>query len=483
MRRDVDRTEIPSGSAYNLLDFIPDEIQAVTGGRGGWTYAGSSLSAATQIKAMGFYTSPSGPSSNRLLAIDQAKVLWDVIAASNLGTAANLPTGPGFFHRTVTVWPTAAAPITCGGGAPGTIAGAPTDSVFGLVYKDHSVLACPAVPGGLHVRLYFSAAGDPTTWDTTYGYWDTSGTIIGLAALPNNILIFHPDSTERLRGAVPPPGSDMVLEPFLPNVGCIDGFSIAYWQQNAIFASPQGIYMTNGTSSVDLTDAAQLKTYWQSLMSSYATTWRIAGGVYRDHYIVSINNGNTLIDCLCFSLTNRTAWRFTNLHGSSFVNTQQSQQEKLYMGLWSAGRVAELSTLWSPASAVKQDADGTTPTPIVETGMFRGYDRLHRRWIESMGKQKWRWCYVDYDIRDAASDNPTGTLSYCTDPAGSYTQAGLTIAESTKTTRVRRALSPTQGGATHSQMLGLKFAVTGPYASANLYTLEGAFEPIETGAL
>ena len=39
MRRDIDRTEIPGGSAYNMIDFIPDEIQAVTGGRGGWTYA------------------------------------------------------------------------------------------------------------------------------------------------------------------------------------------------------------------------------------------------------------------------------------------------------------------------------------------------------------------------------------------------------------------------------------------------------------
>jgi len=120
---------------------------------------------------------------------------------------------------------------------------------------------------------------------------------------------------------------------------------------------------------------------------------------------------------------------------------------------------------------------------IIETGMFRGYDRLHRRWIESMGKQKWRWVYADYDLRDSASDNPTATLSYCSTPTGAYTTAGLTLAATTDYKRVRRALSPTQGGATHSQMLGLKFAVTGPYASAKLYTLEGAFEPIEIGAL
>lgn len=153
------------------------------------------------------------------------------------------------------------------------------------------------------------------------------------------------------------------------------------------------------------------------------------------------------------------------------------------MGQWNAGRVVQLSTLWNPSASVKQDGDGTNPTPIVETGMFRGFDRLHRRWIESMGKQKWRFGYVDYDLRDAASDNPTAALSYCTSPTGSYTQAGLALPETTDVTRKRRSFSPTQGGATHSQMLGLKFAVTGPYSSAKLYTLEGSFEPIEIGAL
>jgi hypothetical protein len=132
---------------------------------------------------------------------------------------------------------------------------------------------------------------------------------------------------------------------------------------------------------------------------------------------------------------------------------------------------------------VKQDADGTNPTPIVETAMFRGFDRLHRRWIESMGKQKWRWAYVDYDLRDAATDNPTMTLSYCKSPTGSYTTTDRTLPETTDISRVRRALSPTQGGATHSQMLGLKLAVNGPYASAKLLTLEGDFSPMDIGGL
>jgi hypothetical protein len=221
--------------------------------------------------------------------------------------------------------------------------------------------------------------------------------------------------TERLRGTTPPPGSDMTLEPFF-NDGCIDASTIAYWGQRVVWASSRGIYMTDGAAVVDLTASAQMKTYWTSLFTGYADTWRIAAGVYRGHYIISINNGSTLVDCLCVDLASQSMWRLTNLHGGTFVGVTTGQQEELYMGQWNAGRVAKLSTLWSPSATVKRDGDNTVPTPIIETGAFRGYDRLHRRWIQSTGKQKWRYLYVDYDLRDSASDNPILTMSYATSP-------------------------------------------------------------------
>ena len=488
MRRDVDRTEIPGGSAYNMVDFIPDEIQAATAGRGGWTYAGPTLGSDTFINAIGYHQD-----AGMVVAKGSAHY-FDAIVGTSLGsipggTTVLFDQAPPFFHRGKLIFPSSftssALPQYYDGSSIGSLSAAPA-ALVGCAYKDHSVLAHGVGSTFLSNpnRVWFSAAGDPTAWDLNFGWWDTTGTVSGVAALTNTILVFHTGSTERLRGTTPPPGSDFVLEPFLPNVGCIDPSSIAYWDQNAIWASAQGIYMSSGVSTTDLTADAQMKTYWQSLMAGYAPSWRISGGVYRDHYIVSVSNGTpALVDCLCVDLTNNTIWRLTNLQGSGFVNVSSSAQEKLYMGLYPRARTAELSTLWSPAAAVKHDGDGTNPTPIVETGMFRGFDRLHRRWIESMGKQKWRYCYVDYDIRDSASDHPTGTLSYTTQIAGSYTQAGLAIPASTQLVRVRRSFSPTVGGATHSQMLGLKFAVTGPYASANLYTIEGSFEPIEIGAL
>jgi len=478
---------LPGGSVWNLLDFIPDELQAAAQGRGGWTYAGSALASATQILSLGYH-----PDAKKLIGLDQQSQMWDVLAATTIGSASvfHAPSGPPWFHRGKLIFPCAfdpsspQVPFYYDGTTSGSLSSAP-DGYFGCVYKDHSVLSNNPHLGTNENRVWFSAAGDPTTWDTSFGWWDTTGAVVALATLPNSLLILHNDSTERLRGTTPPPGSDMVLEPFMPNVGCIDPFSLAYWQQNAIFASSSGIYLTNGVSSVDLTAAAQMKTYWQSLMSGYVTTWRIAAGIYRDHYIVSVNNGSTLVDCLCFSLQNRTAWRFSNLHGSTFANVQVGQLEKCYMGQWNAGRVAELSSLWSPSASVKQDGDGANPSPIIETGSFRGFDRLHRRWIESMGLQKWRYAYLDYDLRDAASDNPTISLSYATTPGGAYTSVvGGSIPETTDYGRARRSIhNATVGAATRSNMMEFKLAVNGPYSSAKLYTLEGTFDPIDIGRL
>lgn len=480
MRRDMDRASLPGGSAWNLLDFIPDELGAPLGGRGGWGYAGSSMSGASSFKAL-MYAPFSGGA--KVLGIDQEPKLWDVVAASAVSGTPTIPGGPPAFHRGRVIIPNndgSTTPTSYDGSTLGALSGAPAGQLAG-VYKDHAMLAKSS---GNANRLWFSAAGDPTTWDLTEGYWDTTGDAVAIVPLLNAILIMHGDNTERLRGTIPPPDTDMVLEPFL-DYGCLDPFSVALWRNRAVFCSAEGIYMTDGATDSDLTSTGEMKTYWQSLMVGYSSSWRIAGGIYRDHYIVSINNGSTLVDCLCVNLLSKAApmWRFSNMHGSCYAQVTRGAQEELYMGLANAGRVATISSLWSPSSTVKNDANGVTPTPIVETAGIRGWDRLHRKWIESMGSQKWRFVYLDYDVRDSASDDPTVTLSYGTTPTGGYTAVSPTFPATTDYSRSRRSLSPTNGGAVRSQILTLKLAVTGPYASAKINTIEGSFEPIEIGAV
>ena len=53
-----------------------------------------------------------------------------------------------------------------------------------------------------------------------------------------------------------------------------------------------------------------MSTYYQMQMASYATTWRLSGGIYRNHYIFSINNGTALVDCFAINLnTGEYAWK------------------------------------------------------------------------------------------------------------------------------------------------------------------------------
>jgi hypothetical protein len=480
MRRDIDRAMMPGGAVWNLVDFIPDELAAAASGRGGWTYAGDSLTAATRIQSLSYAPFTAG---GKLLAIDQQPKLWDVEAATSITGTPTIPAGPPAYHRGNLIIPNndgTTAVTYYDGTTLGVLSGSPPAGKLAAVYKDHAILANSAANPN---RLWFSGAGDPTSWDINFGWWDTTGDVVAVGSLLNAILIFHADSVERLRGTTPPPGSDMTLEPFL-GYGCLDPFSVVSWRNRLVFCSSEGIYMTDGATDVDITASAQMKTYWQTLMEGYSSSWRVSAGVYRDHYIVSINNGTTLVDCLCVNLVTQSMWRLTNLHGSAFVNVTSSLQEECFMGMWNAGRVAQLSSLWSPSSAVKLDGDGTVPTPIIETGAFRGYDRLHRRWIQSMGKQKWRFVYVDHDLRDSGGDDPVLTMSFATTPTGAYANVtGGSLPATSDFTRKRRSLSPTQGGAARSNMLCLKAAVTGPYASAKLYTLEVDYGPIGVGQL
>jgi hypothetical protein len=306
------------------------------------------------------------------------------------------------------------------------------------------------------------------------------GTLTAVVPLKSMILLFHADSTERLRGSIPPPGTDFIQEPFL-SVGCLDPFSVAKWNDRVIFANAKGIFMTDGAGWSDLTSRAGMSTYWQTTMASYATTWRLGAGIYRNHYIIGINNGSTLIDAFAINLDTGGFLRFSNFHGNCFASVATGGVEELYMGLANAGRVAKISPVWSPASGNKNDGDSTTPTPTFETMMHQGYDRLHRRWISSFGQQRWKYLYAALSLTDYASDSPTVTLSYATNPkpTASYTAISTTVAASTTFKgEIRRQI--TTGN--KSPWLGIKVAQSGP-GDLQLHELALAYDPLERGAL
>ena len=477
MKRDFNRAQMPGASAWNLLDFIPDELGAPLRGRGGWSYGdGGTMSSVTSIKGI-VYAPFSGGA--KTLIIGQNAELWNIATPTDIG-AAIVPGQNPIYYRGKVIIPNndgTTAPKYYDGTTLGNLAGTPPTGQLAGSFKDHAMLARSSANDN---RIWFSAAGDPTTWNTSSGYLDTTGTLTAIAPLKSSILVFHADSTELIRGSIPPPGTDFILEPFL-SVGCLDPFSVVTWNDRVIFANAKGIFQTDGAGWSDLTARAGMSTYWQTTMASYATSWRLGGGVYRNHYILSVNNGTTAVETFVINLQTGAFLRFSNFHGNCFAQVATGGVEELYMGLANAGRVGKVSTCWAPASAYKKDGDATTITPVFESVMHMGYDRLHRRWISSYGQQRWKYLYYSMRLTDYASDSPTVTLSYTTDPTptGAYTSLATTVAGTTTFKGEGRRAIPTGNKA---PWLGIKVAQTGP-GDLQLHELALAYDPLERGAL
>lgn len=479
MKRDFNRAQMPGGSAWNILDFIPDELGAPLRSRGGWSY-GDGTGAFTSVTSMKSITYCPFTAGAKTLVIGQNGELWNIATPTDVG-AAIVPGSPPTYYRAKMIIPNSngtTAPMYYDGTTLGNLAGTPPTGQLCGSFKDHALLAKSSANDN---RIWFSAAGDPTTWNTSAGYIDSSGgTLTAIAPLKSMILLFHADSTERIRGSVPPPGTDMILEPFL-SVGCLDPFSVATWNDRVIFANAKGIFMTDGAGWSDLTARAGMSTYWQTTMLSYTTSWRLGAGIYRNHYIISINNSTTLVDAFAVNLNTGAFIRLSNFNGNCFAQVATGGVEELYMGLANAGRVAKISPVWTPASGNKNDGDGTTPTPVFETMVHMGFDRLHRRWIPSQGMQRWKYVYAAMQLTDYATDTPTVTISYVTNPkpTAAYTAISTTVAAATTFKgEIRRQI--TTGN--KSPWLGLKVAQTGA-GDLQLQSLSLSYDPLERGAL
>lgn len=438
MRRDKPRDRMPAGSAWNLVDFLPGE-DAPLQKRGGWTYQSNDISAVTATASYvvaGAYAPFAAAAKN--CAIDEDGRLYTVAANGTVTDIGAAVTPPGSlpFHREKLIIPASdgtTAPKYYDGTTLGALAGSPPAGKYGCVYKDRTVLACTAAQPN---RAYFSGPGDPTSWDTTNGYWDASFPVTAVASLRNTLVLLSQQLTERLIGSTPPPGTDMSKQTLFDS-GCVDARSVVVVDDQLVFANTESILVTDGASVLDLTETAGCLPYWRSLMASYTSSYTLAAGAVRRHYLISVMDGSTFVDCLMFDLQGRRWWRLSNVKARMFWASVGAAPET-YFGLRSAPRVGDITGLWGASASTKNDGDGTAVTPIMET-MF---------YPVGLAKGRVRDVYLSYDLRDAASDNPTLTVSSTTDPASdaAYTAAtgptgtAYTAAETSETVRVRRSV-------------------------------------------
>lgn len=392
--------------------------------RGGYAFFSADLSttvATTQYVTGGIV--PPSWSGIHVIADEDFRIIK---LASN-GAVTDVAAGPSLvsqnpvFHRDKVIFPgSTPKKVTNAAGTltVANLAGSPPASTYAAVFNDRTLLA-RGTSANLN-RLWFSDPGDPEGWDTTNTYWDFSNDINGLASLKTAILVFHDSYVSRLRGTTPPPGTDFFADDPMWSVGCSDARSIAYWGDRVLFASPEGIFITDGAGYDDLTVKAGMLSWWQEQLSAYSSsTYTISAGVLRDFYFITVMDGTTLKVGAMIDLRRLAWWPLTNVKARCMY-TAQAAADELYFGNRDTDRVSKLSTVFTPSSTVKNDGDGTAVTGLLETPLYRG----------GLGGKGWRRLRLTHYLADYASDNPTVTVGYIKTPEDTtYTALSTTLAE------------------------------------------------------
>lgn len=464
--RDVPRASLPPGSVYDSTDYLLHQ-PGIAQKRGGTSYAGPALTSATYTAGVAFAPFPGG---GKLLGIGNNGHLYTVASGSTsdistMGSAFATVDTPKFRVGAsknllvITANDGSTAPMTYDGTTVATLTGSPAAGKFAEIYKTRLVVANTS---GNPNRLFFSPTPDITaTWDTTDSWIDANYPVTGMAALTNVLLIFSAGHTERIIGTTPPPGSDMDLATLF-GTGCTDARSIVVMDGQVIFANQNGVYLTNGAGILSLTAVGGIATYWQALLAGYdATTWTIAAGVSQSTYLtVSITDNNgALVDTLMCNLAAKTRswWRVKNYQATMFARSVGVQDE-LYYADRTTNRVTKTSGMWTPTGANKNDANGTAVTPTIE---FRPLGT-------GTGMKQFGYARATYDMRDAATDNPT--LAITVKPGieadTAVTPAESPLVETTSSARQRFSVMRS------AQAVTVKLTQANASAKTEIYALE-----------
>ncbi len=483
MNRDVPTHLIPDNSAFKLDDFLINEhgqllqrgpftkFSSITGYSGGANFPVGVY--------LGYYPLATNQELVLVTATDGHIYKTTSSTATDLGAAfgtINPPSWAFYMDKTILApgSTTAAAPKkVVWDGTTATLSalgGSPPAMNFITIYKSR-------LCGGGNVashpnRLYFSPVpAIDGTWDTTNSWIDCEHNIRGLAGLRNMLLVFGDSGVERIIGDTPPPGTNMDRTT-ISNVGLngMDGARcITIWNDNAIYATPTGVWLTNGTSApADLTVVGNIKNLWRSMRITSADN--LAVGVYRDTLLVSSSNAS-MPGILCFDLI-RKAWYIIGgrtSSGSSFMQPTQfsagisAATDELAMvdGGYGYSPVT-VSSVYAPGAIYNDPANtrSVVVRPQVVTKTYTGSGLINRK--------RFTFARITHDLTDTGSNDPTWTVTPSVGLEGSRDLTAVTLAETTATTRSRIRL--------FAEAQGIRFtikATTGNLAAtATIYALE-----------
>jgi hypothetical protein len=475
MRRDDPRDNMAPGSLWDMKDYLLN-FGAPLRKRGGWTYESEDFTAAragasdTYTYHVG-YIDPSASSAS-VMVVDSEGFVYRVNPSSGTSTSIGSPTGSevigqSFVHRDLWIGSVANAegfrPRTWDGTTYTTTSSPVPFSRGGCVYKDYTVIVDGTTGGLTANRIYFSDPGDPTAWSNIdVSFFDFSDKVRALVPLRESLFVFTENFVSRLRGNIPPPGTDMALDdPFYPqgvHVQPNEWRAITRAVDEVIWANREGVFISDGAAIEDLTWLGGIRSYWQELIAQFTAGQAVIALGYQNGYLfVTLHSANpappTYLDTLCCDVSRRVWFRLANIRAFDYVGGGG----ELYFAVDNDQRVGGLVGIFDPDSN-KNDANGIAVVPSIETPFY---------FANPPGKKSFKRVYVTHRTSDAASDNPLHTVSYIKNPhTTSYTNISRTIDEAAEMARVRRDLG--------FNSLGVAFKIVQSNASfeTQIYDLE-----------
>lgn len=484
MWRDGSRDQVPKNKVWLMQNWIPGLGAAGTGSatglaaplrkRGAWSYEGDELTtldaAATVPKRVfwaAFDIAQQGDANTQLLAWDNNGKFFDLTSEVDRGDTT-VPLHTPIFFRELVIWTSGgAAPKKYDGGGAATDLGGspPSNARICGVWKERIIMSGNAA-GTAESSIYFSAAGNAESWDTTNAVVGTDDAIQGFAALPNALLVFHPGSVEKILGDTPPSATNignLVRQPLFDNVGIYEPTALAVSNESAYWADRNGVYRSDGASLVNLTVKGGIEEYYRSQVGLSNS---IAVGVWRRYVFVALHNSDTPSTLFVCDADQKNWFEFRNIAAENFA-VRYGSSDELYFANRQTKFVGGVSSCFDFSGDDGSDPDGDVIVPVLETAFYR---------TQGHGKKRFRHLYFGYDLRDEGSANPVIGPACITDLTHGSTVTLSNLSETTAYSRVRRSL----GRASHGIGLSLTHGANASGA-ARIYSIEADVLTRESG--
>lgn len=425
----IDQT--PSGYVRKVTNFIPRTVGAPARARGGWGYASkdlNSVSACSYIQNVLYAPFFSGPQiamlANNLklfkmasitglggtlvttlngLAADQLGKLdiiwhpysgaadggWVVIGAGDPQVIPN--------QTKVRYWD--------GGGAIADLTVTPPSGRRLASWGDYLIIG--EQPDVAIHRAWFSAPGDPTSWDLAAGFITLPEEIVGIVPMGNMIFFLGKTAVHISSGDTPPSSTNsgnLSLKRYAFRQGCTDINGYTTYKDSVIWANGNGVFKSDGSSITDLTQQGGIAAHWRWLYSPSASD-RIALSVYGQYLFCSITtSAQAAKQTAIFDLEHGTWWEWGNIPALSFACLPDvpslSFSDDVLVADSAGPRVLKLAQCFQPTGAA--DADTTVVTASLLTGGLR---------FGSMGNKRFRKVFFTYSFQGGG----TLTASYAPD--------------------------------------------------------------------